>query len=89
MQLCGADASTTVDAVTAKEFQKGGIGRTGGGMTRLGHDIEMYCMQLCGMPVIHSNNSRRRDEAERWNRSEGWGSFYTMDNPAIKSMPDS
>ena len=55
-------------------------------MTRLGHDIEMYFMQLCGMPVIHSN-SRRRDEAERVNRSEGWGSFYTM--AAIKSMPDS
>lgn len=66
MQLCGA---LTLAPQLARHYSQrvpktGRSDEAGGGMTRLGHDIEMYCMQLCGMPVIHSN-SRRRDEAER------------------------
>lgn len=27
-------------------------------MTKPGYGIEMYCMQLCGIPVINSNRGR-------------------------------
>ena len=61
--------SATVGATTTLMDLKEEIGRTGGGMARLGYGIEAYGLQLCGIPAINSN-SRKRDEAERGNRSK-------------------